>query len=234
MENIQLIQTDDGSSSLFNTALQETYHSRHGAVQESVHVFIKNGLHVFSGQHQGPVSVFEVGFGTGLNALLALLWAEENKIHLDYTSVEAFPITWEVAGRLNYPQVLGGRTTQTNFEQLHQAEWGRKVNVTEHFSLFKIKSSVLDSEFGFGQFDVIFFDAFAPAKQPEMWALPVLRKIVNGMKVEGVFVTYCAKGQVKRDLKSLGATVESLPGPPGKREMIRAKKSASPANDNSN
>jgi tRNA U34 5-methylaminomethyl-2-thiouridine-forming methyltransferase MnmC len=232
VENIQLIQTDDGSSSLFNVALQETYHSRHGAIQESAHVFIKNGLQFFTEKKNTvPVSVFEVGFGTGLNALLALLFSEENKISVDYTSIEASPIDWEVASHLNYSQQLGG-SIPDYFQRLHQTEWSKKINITESFSLHKIKSSIQDFEFNSDQFDVIFFDAFAPTKQPEMWELPVLEKIVSGMKPEGILVTYCAKGQVKRDLKFLGTTVESLPGPPGKREMVRANKPPLPWRSN--
>ena len=226
MENIQLIQTGDGSSSLLNVTLNETYHSTHGAVQESVHVFIKNGLQYFiEKNHPASVSVFEVGFGTGLNALLTLLFAEENKIQIDYTSIEVFPIDWRIASQLNYPVLLGGEGTKNYFQQLHQAEWDKKIKINDSFSLLKVKTSILDFESSYNQFDVIFFDAFAPAKQPEMWSLQVLERIVRAMKPDGVFVTYCAKGQVKRDLKSLGMLVESLPGPPGKREMVRATKS---------
>lgn len=224
MEKLQLIQTDDGSSSLLNLALQETYHSRHGAIQESTHVFIKNGLQFFTEKNQGVVAVFEVGFGTGLNALLALRFSEENNVRIDYTSIEAFPIDWDVARHLNYPSQLGGMSTGNHFRQLHQADWNKKVNVTGNFSLHKVKDVVQDFKFISNQFDVIFFDAFAPAKQPEMWTLPMLEKIIGGLKTGGIFVTYCAKGQVKRDLKLSGMTVESLPGPPGKREMVRANK----------
>ena len=225
MENIQLIQTNDGSSSLLNTTLNETYHSTHGAIQESTHVFINNGLQYFvEKNHPASVSVFEVGFGTGLNALLALLFSEENKIKVDYTSIEAFPIDWEIASQLNYPEQLKRNDTQNYFQQLHQVEWSKRIKVSEKFSLLKVKTPIQGFEFLQAQFDVIFFDAFAPTKQPEMWALPVLERIVHAIKPGGVFVTYCAKGQVKRDLKSLGMFVESLAGPPGKREMVRAIK----------
>lgn len=225
MENIKLIQTSDGSSSLLNIALNETYHSTHGALQESVHVFIKNGLQYFvEKKHPSSVSVFEVGFGTGLNALLTLLFSEENKVQVDYTSIETFPIDWETASHLNYPVQLNGQKTQNYFQQLHQTEWNKKIKITEGFSLQKVKNTIQDFESFPNQFDVIFFDAFAPAKQPEMWTLPILEKIVLATKSNGVFVTYCAKGQFKRDLKSLGMHVESLTGPPGKREMVRATK----------
>ena len=225
MENIQLIQTNDGSSSLLNVALNETYHSTHGAIQESTHVFIKNGLQFFVEKNRAAsVSVFEVGLGTGLNALLAILFSEGNDIHVDYTSIEVFPIDWGTASQLNYPKQLNGEETQNYFQQFHQTEWNKKIKITEGFSLLKVKSSIQDFDFSSNKFDIIFFDAFAPNKQPEMWTLPVLEKIVRAIKSSGLFVTYCAKGQVKRDLKSLGMVVESLAGPPGKREMVRAIK----------
>ncbi len=225
MENIQLIQTEDGSSSLLNVALNETYHSTHGAIQESTHVFIKNGLQFFAEKNQQTsISIFEVGFGTGLNAFLALLFSEENNIQVDYTSIEAFPIDWEIASQLNYPEQLKKIDSQNYFQQLHQTEWDKKIKVTEKSSLFKVKTSIQNFELSQGQFDVIFFDAFAPNKQPELWEFPILEKTILSMKSGGVFVTYCAKGQLKRDLKAFGMQVESLPGPPGKREMVRATK----------
>ena len=224
MENIHLIQTEDGSSSLLNIALNETYHSTHGAIQESNYVFIKNGLQFFVEKNRAAsVSVFEVGFGTGLNALLALFFSEGNNMQVDYTSIEAFPVDWEIASQLNYPELLKSET-QNYFQQLHQTEWSKEIKVAEKFSLFKVKASLQNFEFLQDQFDVIFFDAFAPNKQPEMWEMPVLEKVIGALKPAGVCVTYCAQGQFKRNLKSLGLRVESLPGPPGKREMVRTIK----------
>jgi len=225
VDNIQLIQTSDGSSSLLNVALNETYHSTHGAIQESNHVFIKNGLQFFVEKNPpSSVSVFEVGFGTGLNAFLALLFSEEAKIKTDYTSIEAFPIDLKIANQLNYVEQLKRVGTRDYFQHLHQAEWSKKIKVTDNFSLLKRKTTIQDFDFE-SNYDVIFFDAFAPAKQPEMWGLPILEKVIKSLKQNGVFVTYCAQGQLKRNLKSLGLIVESLPGPPGKREMVRATKS---------
>lgn len=226
MENIQLIQTGDGSSSLLNVALNETYHSTHGAIQESNHVFIKNGLQFFIEKNNPfSVSVFEVGFGTGLNALLALIFARQNNIQINYTSIEAFPIDSEIASQLNYPSLPSADHAKNYFDQLHQAEWNKKIKITDNFSLQKFKTTIQEFDFKANQFDVIFFDAFAPAKQPEMWELPILEKVIKALKSSGVFVTYCAQGQLKRNLKSLNLIVESLPGPPGKREMVRAMKS---------
>lgn len=225
MDNIQLIQTGDGSSSLLNVALNETYHSTHGAIQESNHVFIKNGLTFFVDKHQPlSISIFEVGFGTGLNAILTLLFSAEKNIQVDYTSIEAFPIDSETASQLNYSSHLPGEQTKNYFMQLHEVEWNKRIKTTNNFSLLKEKTSIQDFDSPVNQFDVIFFDAFAPAKQPEMWELQILEKVIKSLKQDGVFVTYCAQGQLKRNLKSLGLTVESLPGPPGKREMVRALK----------
>jgi len=225
VDNIRLIQTGDGSSSLLNIALNETYHSTHGAIQESNHVFIKNGLHFFIEKNQpASVSVFEVGFGTGLNALLTLLFSAENNIQVDYTSIEAFPIDSKIASQLNYSSLLPANQTGDYFKLLHEIGWGKKIKVTNSFSLQKIRTTIQDFNFQGNQFDVIFFDAFAPAKQPEMWELTILEKVIRGLKQNGIFITYCAQGQLKRNLKSLGLSVESLPGPPGKREMVRGGK----------
>jgi len=223
VKNIQLIQTADGSSTLLNLALNETYHSTHGAVQESNHVFIRNGLQFFVETNQPSlVSIFEVGFGTALNALLSLFFSIKNNIQIDYTSIETFPIDWETASRLNYPAQLN--RSENYFGLLHQTEWNKKTKITPGFSLLKIKTSIQDFDFQVNHFDVIFFDAFAPKKQPEMWEMPVLEKCIQSLKSKGIFITYCAQGQLKRNLKSLGLVVESLPGPPGKREMVRATK----------
>jgi len=225
VKNIQLIQTADGSPSLLNIELNETYHSTHGAIQESAHVFIKNGAQFFVEKHNpNTISVFEVGFGTGLNALLSLQYSEESKVIVDYTTLEAFPVEWEVARLLNYSSHLKGESKNDYFSLLHQSKWSENVRISESFSLLKIKTTLQEFKFHPNQFDVIFFDAFAPSKQPEMWERSPLEKVVYSMKSGSVFVTYCAKGQLKRDLKSLGMVVESLPGPPGKREMVRATK----------
>jgi tRNA U34 5-methylaminomethyl-2-thiouridine-forming methyltransferase MnmC len=217
---IQIITTSDGSHSLLNTTLNETYHSVHGAIQESLHVFINNGLRFFYGRHKEEISVLEIGFGTGLNALLTLQFAEKNSCRINYTSLEAFPIDKETWQQLNY-EINGN---QEMFHELHKAEWNIENKISPHFKLLKLDTTIQDIELKNESFDVIYFDAFAPNKQPEMWELPILRKITLAMKPNGVFVTYCAKGQLKRDLRSLGLSVETLSGPPGKKEMVRAFK----------
>lgn len=220
--SIEIITTSDGSHSLLNTALNETYHSKHGALQESIHVFIKEGLDYFlQRKSQKDISILEVGFGTGLNALLTVQRALElpgNIIH--YTSLETFPVPEEIWSKLNYIDSVG---LKEKFNQLHEAMWNEVVSITSGFNLRKLQLSLQQIDFS-SEFDLVYFDAFAPNKQPEMWEIDVLKQVVNAMRADGVFVTYCAKGQLKRDLKSLGLEVETLPGPPGKKEMVRGIK----------
>lgn len=219
MSEIKIITTGDGSHSLLNEALNETYHSRHGAIRESQHVFIEHGLNYRIKQHQlRSISILEVGFGTGLNALLSVHEAIHKNVKIAYTTLETFPIQPEIWRKLNYPD------PNDLFNELHQTEWHRWMEINSNFKLLKLKDSLQEVELLPDQFDLIYFDAFAPNKQPELWDLQILEKVARTLKPSGVFVTYCAKGQLKRDLKALGLVVESLPGPPGKREMVRASK----------
>lgn len=222
MSNLQIITTSDGSHSLLNTDLNETYHSVHGALRESIYVFIKHGLDFFIERSSSTsVRILEIGFGTGLNALLTLQRARETNASVHYTSLEAFPIQRDIWRALNYAEPLA---LLDDFNKLHEAEWMKEVLLTNNFTLLKLHTTLQQEPLQPSGYDVIYFDAFAPSKQPEMWELPMLTKVVEAMKPGGVFVTYCAKGQLKRDLKSLNLTVETLPGPPGKKEMIRAVK----------
>lgn len=222
---LQLITTGDGSHTLLNTNLNETYHSTHGAVQESLHVFIKNGLDFFiKNNTPTEIKILEVGFGTGLNALLSLKQIRDSKIKIHYTSLEAFPISIETADQLSYPTDVLFQQSKQLFMSLHEAVWNEPVSILPNFTLEKIKITLQEISFQPSEFDLVYFDAFAPNKQPEMWELITLRKVVQAIKPKGAFVTYCAKGQLKRDLKSLGMIIETLSGPPGKREMVRAFK----------
>ena len=207
---IKIITTSDGSHSLLNTELDETYHSKHGALQESLHVFIKNGLDHFAAINQvEEVRIFEVGFGTGLNALLAA--RSEKKVN--YTSIEAFPLSAEIYTQLNYePKDL--------LLQLH----ANSQLATRNFKFTKLNATLQSIDLSGSRFDIIFFDAFAPSKQPELWELAMIKKVCDTLTPGGLFVTYCAKGQLKRDLRSLNLEVETLPGPPGKKEMVRGTK----------
>jgi tRNA U34 5-methylaminomethyl-2-thiouridine-forming methyltransferase MnmC len=224
MPDIKLIVTSDGSHSLLNEALNETYHSVHGAIQESRHVFIKNGLSFFLEKHSpSVVSIFEVGFGTGLNALLTVKAVQNTNVGVRYISIEAFPIGEELWSGLNYTKTLG---CEDVFVYLHRSSWEKVNKISDQIELLKLQTTLEKVQLTNDSFDLVFYDAFAPNKQPELWTVEMLRKVVSAIKPGGVFVTYCAKGQLKRDLKGLGLNVETLPGPPGKKEMVRAVKLA--------
>lgn len=225
MSELTIIETNDGSHSLRHESLQETYHSTHGAVQESLHVFIHHGVHHLIAQaHKPSLSILEIGFGTGLNALLTLRESIATQTRLSYTTVEKFPLSWALVNNLNYPAQVKMDRSDFYFQQLHEAKWEQDVSIAETFMLKKINLDILSDEWTPPSVDIVFFDAFAPSKQPDLWQLPVLEKIVQAILPGGVFVTYCAQGQLKRNLRSIGLIVESLPGPPGKREMVRALK----------
>lgn len=218
---IEIFTTSDGSHSLLNTDLNETYHSTHGAVRESIYVFLNKGYDLVVERNPTEIHILEIGFGTGLNALLTLQKSLNSSIKVFYTTIEAFPLGEEVWTKLNYTDTLGSREY---FEKLHQASWSQWQEITPNFQLFKVNGELQHALFPEKKYDLIYFDAFAPSKQPEMWELDILQKVVDLMGDKAVFVTYCAKGQLKRDLKSLGLQTETLEGPPGKKEMVRGIK----------
>lgn len=209
----KIILTEDGSSSIYIEEMDEHYHSTHGAIQEAKHVFIVNGL---GRVKKDKVKIFELGFGTGLNAFLTLIYGSDKNI--DYDSIEAFPIETELIQGLNYIDEIG-EEFESAFKKIHSAKWEIPSDVTNSFQLRKIHSKIQDYKITKDYYDVIFFDAFGPRAQSEMWDINVLRDMYNGLMAGGELVTYCAQGQFKRDLKSLGFEVIPLPGPPGKREM---------------
>ena len=219
LANTELKLTADGSHTLYVPAIDEHYHSHFGALAESRHIFINAGLAAIGRENTG---VLEVGFGTGLNALLSALWALENKLHIIYTSLELFPLPQSVTDTLNYGSLTGSEGHEI-FRAIHEAPWGAAVEINEWFTLKKIETDLTkdDPE---GVFDLIYYDAFGPDKQPEMWSEEVLLKITAVTHPGTVLVTYSAKGSLKRMLKSLGFEVTLLPGPPGKRVMTRAVK----------
>ena len=216
-----IINTEDGSHSLYLPNLNETYHSTHGAIQESNHVYIETGLKTYLASHPDKqnIHILEYGFGTGLNALLtAQVLAGDTTIH--YHSLELYPLKNELFNLLNYGKLL---EDEMLFEQLHTCSWGHYHNLTDHFKLRKTQIDFRDFHPN-QMYDIIYFDAFDPAKQPELWTKSILKRCYQSLNKHGVMVTYSAKGQLKRDLKSIGFIVESLPGPPGKFEITRAVK----------
>ncbi len=201
--------------------LDENYHSTHGAIQEAEHVFIKHGLKAIDSSERMNVSVFEVGYGTGLNALLSL--KHNPHVFLTYDAIEAYPVTRDETDKLRYCELIGEKY-QKHYDVMTRCPWGRKESISYGMTLTKIHKKLQDYSLEKGKYDIIYFDAFGPRAQSEMWEIEILQKMYEGLADGGVLVTYCAKGQFKRDLKSLGFEVESLPGPPGKREMTRAWK----------
>lgn len=214
-KSAQIFVTEDGSNSLYLPEFDETYHSRHGAVQESLHVFIENGLKTVSKEN---IKILEFGFGTGLNALMTLINSKEK--YIEYTGIEKFPLDITLLNQLNYAK---SEEELVLFEKIHLADWNKKVVITDDFTLEQIKSDFIRFQSD-EKFDIIYFDAFAPRVQPELWTKEIFEKTFRLLSKEGILVTYCAKGSVKRTLKEVGFKVISLPGPPGKREMTKAVK----------
>ena len=215
--NPELRLTGDGAHTLYLPELDEHYHSHYGAITESNHIFINAGLaHIRS----DSVTILEVGFGTGLNALLTALYASEHRKKVHYSSLEKYPLDDASVSKLNYGTVAGEGSMEL-FRAIHAAPWDTPASITEWFTLHKIVAD-LTTDRPEGLFDLVFFDAFGPDKQPEMWSVEVMRKITAVMHAGSVFVTYSAKGSLKRMLRTLGMEVTLLPGPPGKRVFTRA------------
>ncbi|MEI8201948.1 MAG: tRNA (5-methylaminomethyl-2-thiouridine)(34)-methyltransferase MnmD [Bacteroidota bacterium] len=217
-----VIITEDGSSTLEQINLKETYHSIHGAMNESMHIFINAGLKECSLKNQ-TINILEIGFGTGLNALLSLVYSIAEEIKINYVSIEPFPISNTTIKELNYPDMIGGNSKELFFS-IHNSEWNQPVFITDDFILNKILTSIQDVELSLNAFDVVYFDAFSPEVQPEMWTTDVFKKLFSAIKPNGILVTYSAKGQIKRNLKECGFIVEPIAGPKGKREITRARK----------
>lgn len=215
----KIIQTGDGSKTILIPEWDEQYHSIHGALAEARHVFIEKG---FLSLPSSKLSVLEMGFGTGLNAFLTFLKNTALKKEIHYTALEAYPVDAAMVQQLDYLKILGA-DEEAVFNQMHAAEWGRKVQLSENFHLCKLAEKLEEVAFT-NAFDLVYYDAFAPRVQPDLWTESIFAKLYAHMNEGGVLVTYCAKGSVKRALKAVGFLVESLPGPPGKREMTRAKK----------
>ncbi|MFQ3215086.1 MAG: tRNA U34 5-methylaminomethyl-2-thiouridine-forming methyltransferase MnmC [Marivirga sp.] len=227
MAEIKIITTEDGSHSLYHEGLKETYHSFHGALRESLHVFIDKGLRFWRTKEGLPdaVKIFEVGFGTGLNALLAAQFAMEHGIKVYYHTIEPFPLSEEIIAQLNYSKQINNGAYDELYKEIHASPWETENALNAYFTIFKEKTTLQEIDLQTGtSFNLIFFDAFAPSKQAEMWGIELIEKCFNSLQNKGVFVTYSAKGQLKRDLKSVGFELETVAGPPGKKEMVRGIK----------
>ncbi len=216
-----ILKTKDGSYTLYLDYMNETYHSRHGAIQESLHVFIQSGL---KWMKKDEINILEIGFGTGLNVLLTLLHQKQNNFprRIFFESIEKYPLSWDLVKQLNYVRTP---LEKNLFHRIHLCKWNEVCMINnDQFYLMKNKTDLIDFQPN-KLFDLIYFDAFAPDKQPEMWTKGVFTKLYENMNKNGVLVTYSAKGSVRRTMQSVGFEVEKIPGPPGKREMLRAKKS---------
>ena len=222
----QPVITKDGSHTVSVPEMNVTYHSLHGAIQESLHVFIEAGLKYWvSNFNHGDIHIFEMGFGTGLNALLTYIEAENLNIHVHYTAVELFPLQHEEIAALNYCDQLKRPDLPAVFERLHNCECNQEVDISSFFKLQKVKTNLANFSSG-PRFNIIYFDAFAPAAQPELWTQAIFEKLITMMQFGGVLVTYCSKGDVRRAMQAVGFIVEKIPGPPGKREMVRSRKAS--------
>jgi tRNA U34 5-methylaminomethyl-2-thiouridine-forming methyltransferase MnmC len=217
---LQLRKTADGSNTLYVPELDEHYHSFHGAIQEANHIFIKNGL---LNQKKKSIRLLEVGFGTGLNALLTACEGQKSDYQIDYVGVEAYPVPAELMQKMDYVSLIDDASAGDYFDKIIHSKWSQKTTIHSGFKLTKLEERIKDT-LSDKKFDLIYFDAFGPRVQSDMWNIELLEKMFSFLNFNGELVTYCAQGQFKRDLKEVGFEVFSLPGPPGKREMVRARK----------
>lgn len=218
---IEIIESKDGSHTLFLPHLNETYHSLHGAIIESEYVFIKMGLELMA-QSKEEIHILEVGFGTGLNALLSYIFSLSFGKKIVYHTLEPFPLPSHIYEKLNYLKLMGKEELRSSFLKMHEAESGKAVQLSGEFTFVRHQSTLENFSPSSLKTDLVYYDAFAPSKQPEVWSLENLIKIKRLMNAQSILVTYCASGQFKRDLKEVGFTVEVLQGPPGKKQMTRA------------
>lgn len=214
----EILQTNDGSFTIHLPEWNESYHSKHGAIQEAYHVFIKNGLDFFADKNE--VSILEIGFGTGLNTFITLLESQKRNQKIHYTGIEAFPVSSEIYQKLNYHELLKNLDL---FVALHHSEWNKKQEITSDFSSEKIQMKFEEITFT-NKFDLIYFDAFGFRVQPELWSLDIFQKMFKALKNEGILTTYACRGVITRNLKESGFQVKKVSGPIGKREMTLAFK----------
>lgn len=220
------VKTKDGSPSLFVPELNQHYHSLHGALQESRHVFIAAGLHQFAEQEE--VRILEIGFGTGLNALLSHFEKAQPEQIIHYHSLEKYPLVEEEWQALNWPELFDEKPEYRDFyHELHSAPWNQEHALRPNFNLWKIAANLKTHSAKAAYYDLIYFDAFSPEAQEDLWTEEIFKNMQQALKPDGKLVTYCVKGSVRRAMKAAGLVVEKIPGPPGKREMARAKRASS-------
>lgn len=217
----ELMITEDGSHTIYLPALNEHYHSVHGAIQESMHIYIGQGLQQCSSEQ---ITILEIGFGTGLNAFLSFCYAQEKNIGINYISLEKYPLREEEYGKLNYTDTVF-QEYSTIFLKMHEADWNTKVEIAPGFTLLKIEADLLTFDLkSLPPIDLVYYDAFAPSKQPELWSDQLLYEVAQTTRKGGIWVTYCAKGTVRRAMISAGFEMERISGPAGKKEILRGKK----------
>lgn len=219
MESIKIVKTSDGSNTLYSERYKAHYHSLNGALQESLHIFIRNG---FEYLELNEITLLEVGFGTGLNAALTASKACELNRKTNYFGVELFPLEESILSKIDYESVISGNESDL-WKKINAAEWGKEELIAKQFSITKLHTDICKVHF-INYFDLIYFDAFAPEDQPELWGIEIFEKLFRATNQGGVLVTYCSKGIVKQALRNVGYKVERLSGPPGKRHILRAIK----------
>ncbi|SKB66114.1 tRNA U34 5-methylaminomethyl-2-thiouridine-forming methyltransferase MnmC [Salegentibacter holothuriorum] len=220
----KIIKTGDGSVTIHLSDWDEQYHSKHGAIQEAQHVFIKMGLEYWLGLNKEKnLSILEIGFGTGLNAFITFLEAKKLQLNINYTGVEAYPVAKNEISELNYAEKLSAENQLDSFQKMHQIPWNEVATISENFQLEKQQKRFEEIK-DLNTYDLVYFDAFGARVQPELWTEEIFAKMYAAMKNNSLLVTYSAKGSVRRAMQTAGFIVERLPGPPGKREMLRALK----------
>ena len=214
----EIIITNDGSHSIFNPIINESYHSKNGAIIEAMHIFIQNG---FLSLKKKNINILEIGFGSGLNTLLTYLQAEDKLITTNYHTIERYPLKNQILKQLNYAKLIG--IDKKKFLAIHKCNWQKENKISDYFKLTKNHIAIEKYNTNI-KFDIIYFDAFSPEKQPELWTKKIFQKMYYFLKNNGTLITYCAKGVVKRTMKEVGFQINVLKGPPGKREITQGKK----------
>ena len=220
----RIIKSDDGSHTIELIDQNEQYHSTHGAIQESEHVYIQHGLKSVSTQNK-TINILEVGMGTGLNVLLSYRYAINHGLSINYTTVEAYPLEENIWKKLNYSQLTDVKNSfSAIYNQIHESEWHKKIQLGDHFTFYKIDQKIQDISLKEDYYDVVYHDAFNPNLEPDLWSEALFGKIYKSMKSNSLLTTYSTKGIIKRALKSCGFIIQKKPGPPGKREILNAVK----------